>query len=338
LRTGGSLRLGFPVNEFITLGTRYTLNRDNLTLDRDLFFRDTNNDGQRECDPEIAGTYLCDQLGRRTTSLLGYSVVFDNTNGIRATRGQRLFFGQDFAGLGGDTRYLRTRTEGTKYWGFGGGFIFSAHAEGGYIHALESSPGPGRDAIRISDRFFGPQLRGFDLRGIGPRVQRVAYDLATGTPNEETARITDALGGRAYYMGRLELELPVTSGLRSIGIRPSAFVDVGSVFGLKRPNTLNFLASCTPDPTATPVRPPLDNPRIPPGSGTVPVTCPAGYLVSPGFNERYLGDSPKPRVSVGVGFNWTSPFGPIRLDLAKALLKQEGDDTKLFSFNVGVAY
>ncbi|MBR2098401.1 MAG: BamA/TamA family outer membrane protein, partial [Firmicutes bacterium] len=40
-------------------------------------------------------------------------------------------------------------------------------------------------------------------------------------------------------------------------------------------------------------------------------------------------------LSVGVGVNWTSPFGPLRIDLAKALLKAPGDDSKLITFNVG---
>jgi outer membrane protein insertion porin family len=40
-------------------------------------------------------------------------------------------------------------------------------------------------------------------------------------------------------------------------------------------------------------------------------------------------------VSIGVGVNWNSPFGPLRIDLAKALIKQKGDDTKLVTFNVG---
>ena len=52
----------------------------------------------------------------------------------------------------------------------------------------------------------------------------------------------------------------------------------------------------------------------------------------------FLGDSPKPRISVGIGVNWISPFGPLRLDLAKALLNQEGDETKLFSFNLGTSF
>jgi len=62
------------------------------------------------------------------------------------------------------------------------------------------------------------------------------------------------------------------------------------------------------------------------------------YTASPGFQERFLGNSSKPRLSIGIGANWISPFGPLRIDLAKALLKQKGDDTKLFSFNVGTQF
>jgi len=58
----------------------------------------------------------------------------------------------------------------------------------------------------------------------------------------------------------------------------------------------------------------------------------------PAFVEQYLGNSAKPRLSIGFGVNWNSPFGPFRIDIAKALLKQKGDDTKLFSFNVGTQF
>jgi len=53
------------------------------------------------------------------------------------------------------------------------------------------------------------------------------------------------------------------------------------------------------------------------------------------FQERFLGDTWKPRLSIGIGVNWNSPFGPLRIDIAKALLSQPGDDTKLITFNVG---
>jgi outer membrane protein insertion porin family len=52
----------------------------------------------------------------------------------------------------------------------------------------------------------------------------------------------------------------------------------------------------------------------------------------------FLGNSPKPRISVGIGVNWVSPFGPLRLDLAKAISFQKGDDPKLFTFNVGTQF
>ena len=64
----------------------------------------------------------------------------------------------------------------------------------------------------------------------------------------------------------------------------------------------------------------------------------AAFIAGTGFKEFFLGNSAKPRLSVGVGVNWVSPFGPLRIDIAKALLTQEGDETKLFSFNVGTQF
>jgi len=337
--TGGGLRLGFPITEFTSFATRYSLVQDKIALDKSSFYTDPDGAGpqEAECDPLKAGRYLCDEIGTRITSLLGYSLVYDNTDGIRPTRGQRLILSQDFAGLGGDVRYVRSRLDATKYRGFGGGWVASAHAEGGYIQALQKSPGPGRDAIRLTDRFFGPQLRGFDIRGIGPRIQRVSYDL-DGNLDFTNARITDAVGGRAYYMGRLELEFPVTSGLKSVGLRPSAFLDVGSLWMIKQPILTDIGIVCTPNEGVSGGQIPQAPGTHCPGEGAAGTLPGDDYVRSPGIKEFFRGNSPKPRVSIGIGVNWTSPFGPLRIDLAKALLKQKGDDTKLFSFNVGTQF
>jgi len=56
------------------------------------------------------------------------------------------------------------------------------------------------------------------------------------------------------------------------------------------------------------------------------------------FLERFVGDTPRPRLSIGFGVNWNSPFGPLRIDIAKALLHSKGDDTKLVTFNVGTQF
>ena len=237
-------------------------------------------------------------------------------------------------------KYIRTQANATKYFGLSRGFIFSVHGEGGYIHPLRGSPASGADAVRLTDRFFGAQLRGFDIRGIGPRVVRQAYNT-TGALEpldlKSSNLVSDSLGGRAYYMGRLELEIPLGAGARSLGLRPSAFVDAGSVWGLKRPQLTNIIGVCIPVATNTTGT----SRTLTPTSSAADLACitdRTNFNFSPGYNEVFLGNSPKPRLSIGIGVNWTSPFGPLRIDLAKALLKQDGDETKLFSFNVGTQF
>ena len=321
--TGGVLRTGFPLTEYWSAGGRYSLIHDDVTLDEGTFY--TNG----ECDPLKAGRYLCDEIGGRVTSAIGLSTLFDDTDGIRPTRGQRLVLSSDFAGLGGDVKYVRATINATKYKSFGE-WVVSLHGEGGYIKALQDSPAPFIDPIRLTDRFFGPQLRGFDIRGIGPRVQRVPYN-SDGTLNNDEARITDALGGRAYYQARLEVELPISANLRSLGLRPTAYVDAGSLWSITKPQLTDILNICTLKPGQSGQVTILQAPGQ-------PACDPVKYNIAPGFQEQFLGNSPKPRLSIGIGVNWVSPFGPLRIDLAKALLKQEGDDTKLFSFNVGTQF
>jgi len=347
LTTGFQVRVGVPLTEFWSVAGRYGLSLDDVTLDRQQFFFN----GQ--CDPLLAGRFLCDAIGKRTTSSVGYSLVFDNLNNrLRPSAGQRAVFSQDFAGLGGSVKYLRTRFDADKYWKVLGNFIFSVGFEAGYVLPFGSDRGPGVDKVRLTDRFFlgEPEMRGFDIRGVGPRVQRQRYDLATATLITDRNQITDdALGGRAYYKGRVELEIPLESGAKSLGIRPSLFMDVGSVFGVRRPN-LTTLANFT-DPSDNRIKfqcrnsttgvttfATLQTPTAPPSATNQFTTCPNTTTPFAPFNEKFLGDSIKPRLSVGFGFNWKSPFGPFRIDIAKALLKEPGDETKLFTFNVGTQF
>lgn len=394
--TGGQIVLGVPLTEYWTASGRYSLTHDSVGLDESTFF--TNG----ECDPLKAGRYLCEALGKRWTSAVGLSLIYDSLNSrLRPTAGQRLVIGGDFAGLGGDVRYLRGRFDADKYWNIGGGWIFSAGLEGGYIHSLEDAEA-GVDPVRITDRFFlgEPQFRGFDIRGVGPRIQRIGFTGSAVTQNQalitdEDQIFDDAIGGRAYYLGKLELEIPLGAGAREMGIRPSIFVMAGANWGVRRPNpTATFTQAriaTNPDGSTTVLTDPNDDRwngaepmfnadgsasllpiltpqfdsegrqiyQVPLTDAVAPgqfTTCSVGYSSTAGgpcsgtsinsiynlttqpFVERFLGNSPRPRVSVGIGVNWNSPFGPLRLDLAYALTKIEGDDDKLFSFNVGTAF
>ena len=338
--TGFGLRTGFPLSEYWNFGTRYLLSNDNITLDKGSFYTDPDGPGPQplQCDPRKAGTYLCDEVGKRLTSLIGYSTLFDDTDGIHPTRGQQATFSQDFAGLGGDIRFLRTQAFATKFHSFGN-WILSLHAEGGYIKALQDSPGEGKDPIRITDRFFNSSIRGFDIRGIGPRVVRIPYDSEGNLEElDVNNQVNDAIGGKAFYLARAEVEVPVSSGIRSLGLRPSVYVDAGSLWGVTKPVLTDIVAFCSPA-TGTTGLIPFNSPTPDCSKDYNGNTFdPTKFVAIPGVKEVFLGNSPKPRVSIGVGVNWISPFGPLRLDLAKAVVFQKGDDPKLFTFNVGTAF
>jgi outer membrane protein insertion porin family len=305
--TGFQVRTGFPITEFWAASLRYGLSRENVGLDQNTFF--TNG----TCNALLAGRYLCDAIGDRTISSIGYSLIFNNVNNSRRpSAGQRFIFSQDLAGIPAGQKYLKSRINYDWYYAlFGSGFVLNVGGEAGYI------TGYGGQDVRLTDRFFlgQPQMRGFNIRGVGPRVLRQPFD-SNGVPITNRNQVTDdALGGNIYYLARAEIQIPLGASGEELGLRPSIFTDVGAVWSVKRPALL-----CLNGPT------------------TNIAGCAAYNGSSSGFQEAFLGDSPKPRLSVGIGVSWNSPFGPFRFDLAKALLKQPGDDTQLFQFNVGTQF
>lgn len=49
-------------------------------------------------------------------------------------------------------------------------------------------------------------------------------------------------------------------------------------------------------------------------------------------------DSSSPRVTVGTGLSWNSPFGPVVVDLGLAVIKEDFDETEIFSFSFGTQF
>jgi len=362
--TGFSMRAGVPLTEYMSLVGSYTLNYEDVSLDENLFFSDTNGDGIRECDPLRAGRFLCDAIGTRLSSIVGLSLNYNSLNSrIRPTRGRTVSLSGEFAGLGGDVRYARFRGRAQQFWNVGSsGFIFSLLAEGGTIIPLQERPGPGVDDVLLTDRFFlgEPQFRGFAIRGVGPRIltqqsildefNRPVLD-ADGNPTFITERRNvrdDAIGGRNYYLGRAELEIPLGTGARELGLRPSIWADVGALWGVETP-------VLTVNPGGTQLVNESGQPLFttPPEGGScnsanrVVTTSPLQADGSPNcreiqggtnIREQFLGNSPSPRITAGIGVNWNSPFGPFRIDFAQTIRKVEGDDERRFTFNVGTQF
>lgn len=363
--TGGSVRVGVPLTEFMSLVGSYTLNYDEVSLDETQFFTDTNGDGIRgnspedTCDTFRSGRFLCDQLGNRLSSIVGLSLNYNTlNNGFRPTRGRLISLSTEFAGLGGDVRYLRFRGKAQQFWNvFDSGFIFSLSLEGGTIHPLRERTGVGVDDVFLTDRFFlgEPQFRGFDIRGVGPRVLRQGALPDPLNPNfalldedgnivfnEERDRVRDdALGGRHYYLGRAEIEIPLGTGARELGLRPSIWMDVGALWNIETPvlNSTNFFSErvetvvTDSDGNESTVVSFVTTENPIAADGVTPNTPSSANI-----REIFVGDSSSPRITAGIGVNWNSPFGPFRIDVAQTIRKVEGDDDKQITFNVGTQF
>ncbi|MGB0902171.1 outer membrane protein assembly factor BamA [Halocynthiibacter sp.] len=149
--------------------------------------------------------------GAQITSAIGYNYSFDTRRtGLNPDAGVVLRFGQEYAGLGGDAKYIRTTAllgAETKIWN--NDVTVRGILEGGAHHSL------GNTNSTVLDRFShsSSQLRGFSSNGIGP------FDAG------------DHLGGNYYAYARLEADFPL--GLpEEYGITGGLFLDAGSVWGL----------------------------------------------------------------------------------------------------------
>ncbi len=63
-----------------------------------------------------------------------------------------------------------------------------------------------------------------------------------------------------------------------------------------------------------------------------------GYLSSIPESSASIRDTGSIRSSLGVGVLWASPFGPIRMDFATAVTKEDFDKTETFQFNFGTRF
>ena len=199
---GGDVRAGYQIVGPLRQTVKYTLREDRIYNVCTISGAD-----QGLCSPP-ASIYIADQAGGRLTSAVGQTLLYDRRdNPNNPTAGWFVSEGNDFAGAGGDVRYVRTSVSGGVYRAWAPQWVASVTGEGGYIFGI----GQG---VRIEDRFFvgGDNLRGFATGGIGPR------DMNT----------QDALGGNTYYVGSVTQGFPL--GLPAeLGLSGRLWTDFGSL-------------------------------------------------------------------------------------------------------------
>jgi outer membrane protein insertion porin family len=204
-KTGGTLRLGFPISENLWGQTHYTLSRDEI-YDVDMNY-------VLPGDTRVASRIIREAEGVAVTSLVGTTLAYDKRNHPRnPTSGYYLSGGVDFAGVGGDVQFVRASAEGRFYYPITNNITFVGRVVGGHIE------GWGGEDIRLIDLYFkgGETVRGFYRAGFGPR------DISTG----------DAVGGKTFYAATAEVRYPFPFLPDDLGVKGAVFVDAGSLFGL----------------------------------------------------------------------------------------------------------
>lgn len=201
-RTGGTVRLGFPLSEDLWMQTGYTLEYTSMDVDN-RYIGNVSKVVEEEFKDDS------DAL----TSSIGTSLTYDRRNHPRnPTSGYYLQLATDMAGLGGDVQYVRVNGEGRAYYPITEKITFVGRLIGGHIE------GWGGDDIRLTDLYYrgGETIRGFDRAGFGPR------DMSSSRK--------DALGGRTYWAGTAEVRFPLPFVPDDLGLSGAVFADAGSLW------------------------------------------------------------------------------------------------------------
>jgi outer membrane protein insertion porin family len=315
--TGTTLRLGLPVTDEITFSPRYSIYRTDISI--------PNSTGRpyNDCTNPIYGItpttafpsgpqpsifYNCLTNGEASLALKEaqgpfVTSMFGYTIGYNTLDNNRSPTAGIFAELRQDIAGAGgdtrfVRTTGDIRWYHE---IYDQIV--GLVHLQGGDLASfGGSQIRIVDNFnLGPSLvRGFAPSGIGPR------DIGSGNPQG------NPLGGTLYYGASAEVQFPIFGLPRDLGLKGALFVDAGTLY--------NFNGRTNFSPTGV---------------------CSGGPFVAPFSQSNCIavgGDSATIRTAAGGSIIWASPLGPIRFDFAKAITKNQFDQTQFFRFTGGTTF
>jgi outer membrane protein insertion porin family len=249
---GFGTRLGFQLREDLGLQLRYSLYQQRVTLPANLMNCNNINPDFVNTFPTadkvattpaltppvgytgIANCYVDGEAslavkrelagGPVLTSLVGYTLSHNSLDNNKSpTSGILTEFRQDFAGVGGDVKFIRSSADLYAYYEVISDVVSLVHLQGGAISGWDGG-------LRMLDHFqMGANLvRGFAPAGIGPR------DL---TQLPFTGVYGDALGGTYYWGASLELQTPLYFLPKDAGVKLAAFADAGSLWNYVGPTT-----------------------------------------------------------------------------------------------------
>jgi outer membrane protein insertion porin family len=328
--TGGNILFGFPVADFSRLFMTYSYEGTRVSDLNEAFFdpscflresgcRDIELDDLSQLTPDTlailrSNPFLYDSLligqgGERTISKVTPSFVFNTVdNPIFPSTGRRLSLSSDFAGLGGNTNFIKPRAEAVGFFRHTTRTSFGFRAQAEYIRPIA-----GTQVLPIFERLFmGGEysIRGFDIRSIGPR------DANTGL----------VLGGNKSLLFNAEYLITIAGPVRLV-----LFFDAGQVRNLGESFAWNEDVTEIVPPPSPLLFDPLANTRLtPPGT-------------PPGNTIRVIGQTNAFKTSEGAEVRFFMPVlnVPFRLIFAHngsrvGVLDNNFQPAKRFTFRFAV--
>jgi outer membrane protein insertion porin family len=154
--------------------------------------------------------------------------------------------------------------------------------------------------VPISERYLVGGI--YDVRGYAPRSLGPLLSTSSGSPDQPLGRLP--LGGNMQIIWNSEIEFPL---FKKVGISGVVFYDMGNAFNLED-------RYCTSKSGNSSISTKFD----PCFSGRLPDSLISGL-----------------RKSVGFGFRWFSPIGPLRFEWGIPLDAQPNEDPLVFEFTIG---
>lgn len=220
-RTGGDIKAGYPLSDF--LGTFFMYKYEV----KDIY--DVVNPAILQ-NPTI---YPSLQPGQTTTSSIYASITHNNTDfRFDPSSGMVNSLAIEYAGLGGDNKYVREIVDNTFYYPLWWKFVISTKLVLGAVQKAGAE-------IPMDEKFYLGgigTLRGYEGRSVSPyRYTNYTYTDSNNVTQTSVVRVD--VGGEKQMFGNVELKFPL---LPEFGVKGVAFFDYGNSWtgGLKPPSLL----------------------------------------------------------------------------------------------------
>ena len=247
----------------------------------------------------IEATSVANLFRGGATSSLRASLSWDSRNNrLFPTGGWYHTIFAEYASkyTGSENEFFRWGGFARHYRNLWGPFVLKLNAELGVTTSTD------RLGVPISERYLVGGI--YDIRGYAPRsLGPLLSTQSPGDPGQSLGNLP--LGGNMQIIWNSEIEFPL---FKKVGISGVVFFDMGNAFNLEE--------------------------RYCPSSNRT--NSPISTKFDPCFRDR-LPDSiiSGLRKSVGFGFRWFSPIGPLRFEWGIPLDAQPGEDPLVFEFTIG---